>query len=140
MRRLPESKSDSLNRFGGLGVTQPTSRGLNRFHGQKTALAAMSAARPCPSAQCRSSGGDSSSRGRLQSFHTVQQSVNAASVPFAATYRWYLSPVQLASDDPAGDKARFPKFTNCRTKGLSSRVRGLLDCQSIIDPAVLAGR
>ena len=35
MRRLPESKSDSLERFGRSGVTPPTNRGLNRFHGQK---------------------------------------------------------------------------------------------------------
>ena len=31
----PESKSDSLARFGESGVTPPTSHGLNRFHGQK---------------------------------------------------------------------------------------------------------
>jgi hypothetical protein len=35
MRRLPESKSDSLERFGRSGVTLYTSRGLNRFHRQK---------------------------------------------------------------------------------------------------------
>jgi hypothetical protein len=34
----PESKSDSLERFPGSGVTPPTSRGLNRFHGQKNGL------------------------------------------------------------------------------------------------------
>ena len=36
MDGLPESKSDSLARFLGPGVTHPpTSRGLNRFHGKK---------------------------------------------------------------------------------------------------------
>ena len=65
-------------------------------------------------------------------FQTAQQMVNAGSVPFAATCRWYLSPVQLASDGQAGDKARFPKFTNCRAHGVSPRVRDPPDCQSIV--------
>jgi len=80
---------------------------------------------------------ENSLRGRLQPFETVQQSVNAGSVPFADTCRGYLSLVQLASDGHAGDKARFPKSMNCWAQGRSSHVRGPLERQSI---AALAGR
>jgi hypothetical protein len=34
------------------------------------------------------------------------------------------------------DKARFPKFTNCWAKGLSSHVSDPLAYQSIVDPAL----
>jgi hypothetical protein len=44
-------------------------------------------------------------------------------VPFAASCRWYPSLVQLAPDGLDGDKAGFPKFTNCRARGLGSHVR-----------------
>jgi hypothetical protein len=71
-------------------------------------------------------------RGRLQPFQAAQQLVNAGSVPFAATCRWYLSLVQLASDGQAGDKARSLKFTNCRAHGFSPRVRDPPDCKSIV--------
>src|SRR6266851_4625458 len=57
-------------------------------------------------------------------------------MPFAAPCRWYLSLVQLARDGLDGDKARFPKFTNCRAKGLSSHVRDALARQSIVDPVL----
>jgi hypothetical protein len=66
----------------------------------------------------------------------VQQSTNARWVPFATPCRWYLSLVQLARDGLDGEKARFPKFTNCRAKSLGSRVRDLLACQSIVDLAL----
>ncbi len=35
-----------------------------------------------------------------------------------------------------GDEARCPKITNCRGQRTSSHVRGLLVCQSIVDPAI----
>jgi hypothetical protein len=57
-------------------------------------------------------------------------------MPFAALCRRYPSLVQLPGDGIDGDKARFPKFTNCRSQGLGSRIRGPLVCQTIIGPAV----
>jgi hypothetical protein len=59
----------------------------------------------------------------IEPVKALQQSGNHGQVPFAAPWRWYLSLVQLASDGLDGDKARFPKFTNCRAKGLSARPR-----------------
>src|SRR5216683_6606130 len=56
-------------------------------------------------------------------------------MPFAAPCRWYPPLVQLARDGLNGEKARFPKFTNCRAKGLGSHVRDPLACQFIVDPA-----
>ena len=49
-------------------------------------------------------------------------------MPFAALRGWYLLLVQLARHGIDGDKASFLKFTNCRTKGLGSHIRGLLGC------------
>jgi hypothetical protein len=82
-------------------------------------------------------GGDNSSRGMLQLFQAVQQSANAAWVPFAAPCRLYFSLVQLTSNGLDGDKARFPKFTNCRANSLSPHVCDPLACPSIV---AVAGR
>jgi hypothetical protein len=80
---------------------------------------------------------DNRARGSLQPFQAVQQSADAGSVPFAAPCRWYLSLVQPARDGLEGDEARCPKITNCRGQRTSSRVRGPLVCQSIVDPAIV---
>ena len=53
-------------------------------------------------------------------------------MPFAATCRWYASRVQLSRDGLVGDKARYPELKNCRTQGLSSRVRDPLHCEVIV--------
>lgn len=42
-----------------------------------------------------------------------------------------ISLVQFANDGLDGDNARFPKFTNCRPKGLSPYVRAPLACPSL---------
>ena len=68
-------------------------------------------------------------RDAIEPVKALQQSGNHGQVPFAAPWRWYLSLVQLASDGLDGDKARFPKFTNCWAKGLSSHVSDPLDRQ-----------
>ncbi len=57
-------------------------------------------------------------------------------MPFAAACCWYPALVQLARNGVDGDKACFPKFTNCRAKGLGSHIRDPLACQSIVDPAL----
>jgi hypothetical protein len=74
----------------------------------------------------------SAARGAIEFLKALQQSGNGGLVPFAASRRWCLSLVQLASDGQVGDKARFPKFTNCRAHGLSPRVRDPPDCQSVV--------
>src|SRR5258707_6242129 len=63
--------------------------------------------------------------------------VGQRTAPFAASCRWYPSLVQLARDGRDGDKARFPKFTNCWAKGLSSQVSDPLACQFTVGPAPL---
>jgi hypothetical protein len=75
-------------------------------------------------------------RDTIEPLKTLQQSANAKGVPFAALCCRYSSLVQLPRDGLDGDKARFPKFTNCRSQGLGSRIRGLLLCQTIIGPTV----
>jgi KilA-N domain len=50
----------------------------------------------------------------------------------------YLSLTQLACDGPDGDKALVPKLGDCRGQRLSSHVRGMLLCLSIVDPDALA--
>jgi hypothetical protein len=107
-------------RFARSGVTPPTSRGLNRFHGQKTGLAAMLL--------------------RLQPFQAAQESFNAGGVPFAAPCRWYLSRVQLARDEAESIEALCPEFTNCRGQRLGFRISVPLACLPIVDSAACAGR
>ena len=57
-------------------------------------------------------------------------------MPFTALWRWYPSLVQLSRNGLDGDKARFSKFTNCRAKDLSSRIRGPLVHQFTVDPVL----
>ena len=81
---------------------------------------------------------NASTRGELQSFQPMQQSLNAGWVPFAASRGWYLSLAQLACDGIDGDKASFLKIGNCRGQRLSSCVRSTLLCLSIVDPGARA--
>jgi hypothetical protein len=68
-------------------------------------------------------------RGAIELLKALQQSGNHGQVPFAASWRWYPSLVQLVPDGLDGDKTRFAKFTNCRTTSLGSHVSGPLDRQ-----------
>ena len=68
-------------------------------------------------------------RDAIEPVKALQQSGNHGQVPFAASWRWYPSLVQLVRDGLDGDKTRFAKFTNCRTKGLGSHVSGPLHRQ-----------
>jgi hypothetical protein len=76
-------------------------------------------------------------RGAIEPFQALQQSGNGGEVPFAASWCCYPSLVQLARDGLDGDKARFAKFANCRTKALGSHVRRPLVSQSTADPATV---
>ena len=65
-------------------------------------------------------------RDAIEPVKALHQSGNGGEVPFAASWCCYPSLVQLARDGFDGDKARFAKFANCRTKGLGSHVRDRL--------------
>jgi hypothetical protein len=73
-------------------------------------------------------------RDTIEPFKALQQSGNGGEAPLAALCRWYPSLVQLARDGRDGDKARFPKFTYCWAKGLSSHINDPLACQFAVDP------
>jgi hypothetical protein len=73
-------------------------------------------------------------------WEAVQQSANAGRVPFAAKCRWYLSRVQLVRDGTKRNEVLPLQCSNCRSQSLSSRICGLLACQSVVDPGALAVR
>jgi hypothetical protein len=76
-------------------------------------------------------------RETIEPVKALQQSGNGGAVPFTASWRRYPSLVQLACDGLDGDKARFAKFANCRSKAFGSHVCGPLVSQSIADPAIV---
>ena len=55
---------------------------------------------------------NASTRGGLQSFQPVQQSLNAGWLPFATSRGWYLSRAQLACDGIDGDEASILNLSN----------------------------
>ena len=50
-------------------------------------------------------------------------------MPFRALRGWYPSLVQLLRDGIDGDKASFPKLSDCRGQRVSSHVRDRLECE-----------
>ena len=72
-------------------------------------------------------------RDTIEPIKALQQSGNGGEVPSATSRCCYPLLVQLGRDGLDGDKARFPKFTNCWAKGLSSHVNDPLACQFTVD-------
>ena len=75
-------------------------------------------------------------RETIKPFEPLQQSANAAWVPFAAPSGSYLSRIQLARDGAKRDEALYLECTNCRSQCLGSGICGLLVCQPIVDRAL----
>src|SRR5882757_3137148 len=117
LESTPESKSDSLY---GVRSHPPTSRGLNRFHGQENG--------PSDDAGCarhdRACQGAPNSRVTVDLSHLPSRAVG------------YLSLIQLTCKGSAGNNARSPKFPNCWGQGPGSHLCCPLVRQSIIDPSV----
>jgi hypothetical protein len=126
----PQSKSDSLERFPGSGVThhQPRAKSIPRAEKRHSVDVGCLTYFDSASLDGRA---NASTRGELQSFQPVQQSAHTGWTPFVAPCRWYLSRVQLSHDCLDGNKPRFTKFANGWTYGLGSCVRGLPACLSV---------
>ena len=79
-----------------------------------------------------------STRGGLQSFQPVQQSLNAGWLPFATSRGWYLSRAQLACDGIDGDEASILNLSNVEANASARTSATMLLCLSIVDPGARA--